>query len=175
MGVVWKIGTNLSSGHGIIAFVANSISQLFIFLMMLLITADVIGRYVFNSPVPGTYNISESMMVFIVFLAFASTQAKRQNIRIEIVTRRLSPRKRYPLDLIISLAGILFFGLICWQTWPLAIESWSMREYMSGPVSLPLYPSKLCLPIGSFLLVVQFLIDLVTTIGKGPTEVKGKK
>jgi TRAP-type transport system small permease protein len=154
----------LSTGVAKTASLFNSISLAFIFLVMFLITADIIGRAVFNTPVPGTYNIAESLMVFIVFLAMANTEAKRQNIRIAVFTNRFPPVAQRVLNIIVCLAGAFFCALIVWCTWPVAVESWSIREYMTGQASLPLYPSKFMVPIGMFLLMVQFLRDFVMSI-----------
>ena len=93
------------------------ISSVLIFVLVLLITADIIGRYVFLSPVPGTLEITESLMVFIVFLAYAHTEAGKHNIRIQIIERRITQRQKYLLDALAYTLGILVFGVICWQGW----------------------------------------------------------
>lgn len=145
---------------------AAALSTLLIFLLMLLVTADVVGRYVFNSPLPGTFEISESAMVFVVFLAFAHAEARGQNIRISLLTSRLSLHQQAFFEVLAALAGMFLFGLIGWQTWGPAVESWAIREYMSGPAPLPIYPSKLVLPVGSFLLVTRFAVSLVSAAVK---------
>ena len=50
------------------------ISSILLFVLVFLITLDVIGRYAFDSPIPGTFEVTEVLMVFIVFLAFAYTE-----------------------------------------------------------------------------------------------------
>lgn len=168
---VTAVGKKLRSWVSKTSSLANSVSLAFIFLVMFLITADILGRSLFNSPVPGTYNITESLMVFIVFLAMANTEARRQNIRIQVFTNHFSPVVQKILNIIVCLSGAFFCGLIVWRTWPVAVESWSIREYMTGQVSLPLYPSKFMVPIGMFLLMVQFLADFVSSIVRKPSDV----
>jgi TRAP-type C4-dicarboxylate transport system permease small subunit len=163
-GIVAAGVSTLSSGVAKAASLFDSISLAIIFLVMLLITADIIGRAVFNAPLPGTYNIVESLMVFIVFLAMANTERKRQNIRIKFLTNRFPPVAQRILHIFACLAGAFFSGLIVWCTWPAAMESWAIREYMTGQVSLPLYPSKFMVPIGMFLLMIQFLADIMASI-----------
>ena len=149
---------------------SNSVSLAFIFLVMLLITADILGRVIFNVPVPGTYNVCESLMVFIVFLSMANTEAQRQNIRIRVFTSRMPASVQRTLNMLVCLAGAFFCGLVVWCAWPFAVESWSIREYITGQLSLPLYPSKFAVPVGMFLLMVQFLTDFLVIVFKSPPE-----
>ena len=52
------------------------------FLMMFLIFADIIGRKFFNSPVEGAYEITESLLTFIIFFGVAYTQLERSHVRV---------------------------------------------------------------------------------------------
>jgi TRAP-type C4-dicarboxylate transport system permease small subunit len=53
--------------------------------MMVLTICDVIGRYFFNSPVTGAYEITEVMMITVVFLFIGYTQAQKGHISIDFV------------------------------------------------------------------------------------------
>ena len=48
-----------------------------LFLMMLLTTADVAGRYILNQPILGGLEITEFMIVSVVFCFWASPNRKR--------------------------------------------------------------------------------------------------
>ena len=71
---------------------ANTLAVMIIFFMMFHITADVAGRYLFNNPIPATYEITEMLMVLVVFLGLGYTQASRSHIRVETVVRFLPPK-----------------------------------------------------------------------------------
>ena len=62
-------------------------------LMMLHICADVIAKYVFNSPIPGTLEIvSNYYMVATVFLPLALVERKNAHIAVEILSQHLPTR-----------------------------------------------------------------------------------
>ena len=50
-----------------------------LFGMMLLTIFDVIGRYIFNLPITGAYEITEAMMVTVVFFFIGYAQAKKKS------------------------------------------------------------------------------------------------
>ena len=56
-----------------------------LFGMMLLTIFDVIGRYVFNSPITGAFEITEAMMVTMVFFFIGYAQAKKSHVAVDLV------------------------------------------------------------------------------------------
>lgn len=159
-----RLGRDVAGGMLKVHTVGDGVAASAIFLVMLLVVADVVGRNVLGAPVPGSFEISESLMVFIVFLAVGYVEATGGNIRVELLGSRVSERKRHLLHALTCLLGILFFGLIAWDTWRYALESWAVREFMTGTLPLPLYPAKLAVPVGCAMLVVQFLIGLAGSL-----------
>ncbi len=161
-----KIVKSLASGAARVFAVSNSIAVAGIFIMMLLGTADILGRFVLSRPVPGTYEITESLLILVVFLALAYGESRQQHIRVQLVLDRLPPQARQWLNLLAYGAGAFLFSLIAWKTWQFAMSSWAIREFMPGEAPMPLYPTKFLLPIGCFFLVIQFLINFVGSLSK---------
>ena len=59
-----------------------------IILMVFYVTADVTGRYVFNSPLPASFEISAMSLVFIVYWSLAYVQARGGHLRLGFLSRR---------------------------------------------------------------------------------------
>lgn len=137
----------------------NVVAAIFIFILMLLVSADVVGRYVFNRPLYGTFEIAESLLVFIVFLGFAYTQHEKGNIRVQVLANRLPLRVRSLLDVVAHALGLAIFALITYEAGRHAIEAWRIGEESVGMVRIPLWPSRFAVPVGSFFLAIQFTID----------------
>jgi TRAP-type C4-dicarboxylate transport system permease small subunit len=129
--------------------------------MMLIGAIDIIGTKLVDRPLPGTFELTEALMVLGVFLALAHTQARRQHIAVDLVTRRLGRGARGALDLFARLLTLGVFALIAWQGWVLGLGSLRVREYAPGIVQFPLYPSKLALAVGATLMVLQSLVDVL--------------
>jgi TRAP-type C4-dicarboxylate transport system permease small subunit len=65
-----------------------------VFLMVFLTTADTAGRYLLNSPIPSSYEITEKyLMVLAVFFALCLSYRDGAHIRLTFVTERLRSAK----------------------------------------------------------------------------------
>lgn len=134
-------------------------SSAVVLFLMCLVVADVTGRYVFNSPVPMTYEIGSFMLVFIVFLGMAYTQRAGSHIRVEFLTLKLSPRARAVLDLVSYTLGILLYAAIFYQGFRWAYLAFELGDYTPGLVAIPRWPSMFAVPFGALLLCLQFSGD----------------
>jgi TRAP-type C4-dicarboxylate transport system permease small subunit len=145
----WVVNTSALGAAGIVV------------ILMGLVTADVTGRYLFNAPVPMTYEVGAFMLVFIVFLGLAYSQRQRAHIRVEFVTLRLPPKARGVLDLLAYTLGIAVYGAIFYQGFTWAYHGFQIGEYVAGLIDIPKWPSMFAVPFGAMLLGLQFLSDWI--------------
>ncbi len=118
-----------------------------LFLMMLLTTVDVASRYLFNSPILGALEITEFMVVAVVFGFLGLTQQEKAHVSVDLVKGRLPARPRRFIDFINRLAGLAILGLITWKTLERAIELMHMDEY-SGTLHIPVAPFVFLVALG---------------------------
>jgi len=142
------------------------VGSVFVFLVVVYITADVAGRYLANRPMPASFEIQKTFIVFIVFLALAYTQSRGGHLRLEFISRRFNPRGQAILDILSLLIGLVLFAIITWQAWDWAWEAWQLKEYMEGIFKIPYFPARFALALGAFLFSVQFAIDLIQRISQ---------
>jgi TRAP-type C4-dicarboxylate transport system permease small subunit len=135
-----------------------------LFLMMVLGAVDIVGTKFFDRPLPGTFEATEALMVLTVFLALAHVQARRQHIAVDLIVSRLGPGPRRALDLVARLLTVGVFAVIAWQGWVFGSSSFQVREYASGIVQFPVYPSKLALALGATLMLFRALLDLIDAV-----------
>jgi TRAP-type mannitol/chloroaromatic compound transport system permease small subunit len=133
---------------------------------MAICVADVIGTNVFNWPVPGTLEFTESTMVLIVFGALAFTQENRGHIRVEILHGLFSPRVQSFLDMLTHLVALAFFGLLAWYSFGELSYSWEIGEATMGTIRFPLYPARVLLSVGAVLLILQLALDVIADYGR---------
>lgn len=129
------------------------------FLMMVLVVANALLRFLFNRPISGTLEITESALPLLVFLSLALTQYRGGHIRVVLVVRRLSPGARRAATCAAMVLGALFFAWCAWATGGLAMKSLAMNEQEWGSIRFPIYPVKLVVSGGLALLAVQFALD----------------
>ncbi len=85
-------------------------------LMVLLVTAHVISRAVFNQPLVGTVELEELMIVILVFWGIAYTQVTRNHISVDFITSRLPKGVQEILATSTSLIQSLFLMILTWQS-----------------------------------------------------------
>src|SRR5438045_3743343 len=104
---------------------------------MLICVADVAGTNLFDWPVPGTLEFTESTMVLIVFGALAFTQEKRTHIRVEILHGFMSARGKSLADLFTHFLALVFFVLLAWYSFGELSYSWEIREATMRTIRFP--------------------------------------
>lgn len=136
---------------------------------MFLGTVEVIGTQMLRTPVPGALELTESTMVLIVFGALTYAQIRRNHIRVELIYTQMGPRVRAAMDVFSDLAAIVFFSLLLWQSYNEAVYSWEIGEATVGLIRFPLYPARIILCLGTALLILQLILDIIVDIRRVAT------
>lgn len=83
--------------------------------IMVLTVVSVIGRYVFNTPIPGDYELTELACAIVVFAFFPYCHVTSANIVVDFFTNRLTIRQKAILDSLHGLAFTIMAALITWR------------------------------------------------------------
>jgi tripartite ATP-independent transporter DctM subunit len=140
--------------------VFNGFSAAVIGFMMVLTTADVVLRYIFNSPLPGVYILCEMLMIGAVYPAAGYVQQQKGHVRVDVVIERIKGIPRSTLELSTLFLALLSFGLVCWQSGHLAREAWITGDHEMGLVEYPYWPAKTVMTLGIGLLCVRLATDI---------------
>jgi TRAP-type C4-dicarboxylate transport system permease small subunit len=105
-------------------------------LLMVLTTADVAGRYFFNKPITGVFDLTH-FAVLIMVLAYCGI--KGGHVAIELLYDKLPPPVARVLDKFINLVGAVLFLVIAWRT---AIQSIDVKDFgeASQLLLIPYHP-----------------------------------
>ena len=167
-GLSYQSTGRLSSiGRAITSFVFSMnrvqaiISSFCVFIIMFLVSADVVGRSLFGTPVMGTYELGQTLMVFIVFFGLAYTQMTGGNVTVETFIRNFGPKTKLALSIFVAAVGFVLFSLMTYSSCKLAWAAWENKRTIQGLLGLPLYPSKFTVGIGTATLSLYFLLDLI--------------
>jgi TRAP-type C4-dicarboxylate transport system permease small subunit len=153
--------------------VLNYISVIIIFFTALWISADVVGRYFFNSPIPGTTELIETGILAIVFFGIAYTLQQGRHIRTDVLIRRFPPLILHLSHMLGCLIGAGIFTLVCWFGWEAAWKAWLVKEFEGVQLRVPTYPSRFVMVLGSGLLVIEFTVDLIRQLIVAMSRGKG--
>jgi len=91
-------------------------------LMMLLTVTDVFLRYFFNAPITGTTEITEFMMVIVVFPALAYCAVSRRHINVDLLVSHFPARIQIIIDFITLLLALGIYIIITWQSFLEAMD-----------------------------------------------------
>ncbi len=135
-------------------------------LMMLLTVADVFLRAVLNKPIIGTTEITEQMMVVVVFLGFGWCALQGRHIRVDLFVSRYPPRTRRVVDLAMHGVGLILVATMGWRTLmtTLTVQQLGLT---CAYIGLPKYPFYALAVLGWVVLFVAMVGLLVRDITKG--------
>ena len=136
-----------------------------LFLMMLLTIADVFLRKVFSWSILGTVELTEFMLVILIFFSLAHTEILNGHVKVDLVMSRFGERTQGLFDMATQLACFILSGLITWST---LVYSEKMRA--SGEVTqdlwIPIYPFIYVVGIGCAILTLTLLIKFFMALIK---------
>jgi len=149
----WDKGTNW------IARSINGVGAIALTLMMLLTAADVCLRYLFDSPITGSYELTEFMMAILVAFGLAYTAVHQGHINVDLLITSTRPRSQAVINSITAMLGVGFFLVMTWRSF-LYAEQLRVDGYTSQSLLIPTYPFAYVVAVGCAILVLVLLIYL---------------
>jgi TRAP-type C4-dicarboxylate transport system permease small subunit len=132
--------------------------------MVALTVIDVIGRY-FKRPIIGSTEITEFMMVVIVFLCLGWVAIKGKMVSVDLFTMRLSAKTNAILNSITLSIGLVVVVLIAWQSILATLET-QKDKVNTMILHIPAFPFMWVLSVGFCLLALVMLMLLVQNVAK---------
>lgn len=141
----------------------NRISQIAIVLMMLLTAADVILRYIFNSPIHFAQEITELSLAVCVSLGLSFCAIEKGHVSVDVVANRLPQRFQAIFDCFTGVITIVFFSLIVWRSFGHMKHVWGNR-ITTEALYIPVYPFIGMVGVGFALFALVLFMDLIDSI-----------
>ena len=130
------------------------------FVMMCLTTADAAGRYLFNRPIAGAYEVTEKyLMVAMVFMGVCHAYRGGAYIRVTFLVDHLPRAVKILFDYLAQVFSIAYGVLLLVATAQQFLRVSSDRMTLSA-VDIPIAPAYLIVPVGLFFMSVLMLLDL---------------
>lgn len=155
----------LDKGNAYIETVLNVTGVIFIVILMLFTASEIIARYVFTSPIPGYVEDVELIMAAVVFLGIGYTQRVGAHIRMDMVITMIKGRFYHIAEALSLLLALIGFGIICISSFQFTLDAYQVGD-VTEYLYTPTWPSKLCVPIGSFFLCTRFIIQIIRSIAQ---------
>jgi TRAP-type C4-dicarboxylate transport system permease small subunit len=94
--------------------------------LMSLTFVDVVARYVFNRPIRGAFEITELLLLVLIFAGLPLVSHADEHVTMDFIDRWLAPHARLRLDVIVHLivAALMFF-----MAWQLSVKAARISSY----------------------------------------------
>jgi len=138
-------------------------------MMMFLMATDVVLRYIFNSPLPGAYELIEYMMAILVPFGIVYCAHQKGHVSVDLVVGRFTKRAQAILSSITSLLSLSLFILVAWQSF-LYIGDNFESKLTSAVLLIPTYPFIAVVAVGFTVLCLVLLIDFLNFLSETVTE-----
>jgi TRAP-type C4-dicarboxylate transport system permease small subunit len=139
-----------------------------LFAMMTITTADVIGRYLLNAPVPGGFEIVQYLMAVVVFASLPLTTAADHHLTVSLVGGWLKGRVRRVHRVFVLAFSSLALVTIAWRMAEQAAIL-ARSQQISGFLELPLAPVAWVMSVLAALAAVIVLVKFTgVVLGREP-------
>lgn len=141
------------------------ISAVVLGLMMCLTAVDVVLRYCFNKPLGWSYEITEVLLVFIVFSGLLYVQVNKGHVRVDILVSRLPAKSKSIVEAIVTIISFVLVSLMAWQTF-MAAQVQMESKLTTGILRMPIFPFVVVAACGIVMLCLGFLKDIIDLLTK---------
>jgi TRAP-type mannitol/chloroaromatic compound transport system permease small subunit len=136
-----------------------------VLIVVLISAANATVRKIFNYSSNAYLEIQWYLFSVIFLFGAGYTLLRNEDVRIDIIQGRLSPRAQNWIDVV----GIVLFLMpmsliIMWLSWPLFMDSLARHEVSTNAGGLIIWPARLMVPVGFALLIVQAVSELIKRI-----------
>jgi len=104
------------------------VASLILLAMMFLTVVDVVARYAFNRPLRGAFEVTELMLLVLIFAGLPLVSFSDEHATMDFIDRILGPRSQRWLEALVQLINTAFMFLLTWLVWLKADRIWGYRD-----------------------------------------------
>jgi len=104
------------------------VASAILFAMLALTVVDVVARYVFSRPLRGAFEVTELMLLVLIFAGLPLVSFSDEHATMDFIDRILGPRSQRWLERAVQLTNAAFMFLLMWLVWGKADRIWAYRD-----------------------------------------------
>jgi len=146
-----------------LAWLTRRLAEASLFCMMNLTMIDVAGRYLFNLPVAGSVELTELMMVAVIFSGIALSSEAKGHVTVDLFALGLRGRVRWLQRLLGSAVALGIIALLTIVSWGKAAE---IADYgdLTGVFLIPVAPAAYLIAVMLSLTSLHHLLQFVQLV-----------
>ena len=147
------------------------VGMFFLIPMMLLTTADVLGRAIWSRPIPGAMELSSYILSIFILLGVAYTHQVKGQVRVTMLVSKLPRRLAVLLEILTTLISLFIISILAWQGWVVGMEEKSVSDMWR----IPQLQFRLLVSVAGFFLALELILDLLDLIKKLGSKIKNEE
>ncbi len=111
-----------------VEFILGTAASAILLGMMLLTFVDVVARYLFNRPFAGAFEVTELLLLVLIFAGLPLVTYADEHAVMDFIDRLLGPRGTRGLDRLVQALCAAVMFLLAWLVWLKADRIWGYRD-----------------------------------------------
>ncbi len=143
--------------NSLLHMLIGPIVSIVLFFMMALTFADVVGRYIFNSPITGALELTEFSMAIVIFLGLTLLSTDEGHVTVDLFDNFIPARIKVIQTIIVNIASAIIMGVISWQLWVKAAETadyGDTTQFLRMPLAPLIYFMAIMTGIASVVMIL---------------------
>lgn len=137
-----------------------------------MIVTDISMRFLLHRPLPASWEISETLMPYIVMFGLAYTLTLNVHVRVTIVIDRLPTTMRRVCDLFGYLLSFGMCLILTYWSWLRFWESYLIDEMILAAIEIPWWIGKFGMPVAFAMFATRYMILILLTITQTENQKK---
>ena len=130
----------------------------------LLITAGVIMRYIFDSPIPWVLQVSAWLVIFLGVLVAAFGQRGGYQVSIDIITSRMRPMRQATIAIVTNILALIVIIILSQVAYGTMAFSLAVDETAMGAIRPHMAPLKFMMLLGFCLVGLVFFTNIFQSV-----------
>ena len=135
--------------------------------LTLMTVADIIMRRFFSMPFSFSFEVTQLMLVLIVFCSIPYSTSRFRHVSIEVLVETFPKKLHRRIDMVGDFISAAVLAAICWQSIEKGFRSYNIGT-MTGELEIPLYPFYFFVSFGAAVACISLLVKTVLTLKEQP-------
>jgi len=154
-----------------VTWLAELLAKIGLVGLLLIVIHEVVVRYVFNSPTLHSVELSEYLLVLVVFMSIGWVLKEDRHVAVTFAVDLLPEKVHLVLKTLTSLLTMTFLGILVWKGGKTAFTAYTGNYHSSSLLNFPMWIPYAFIPLGALVLSLQYLVkigELLRSLGKNP-------
>lgn len=141
--------------------VLGAVAGIFVLAMAVQVLIDVTGRTLFNSPLPGTLEMTSYWwMPALIFLSWGAAELNQEHLRVTLALDSADEGLKRTVGIATSILSMMVIAVLVYFAFEAASISVGYAESAAGAIPVPIWPAKILAVVGVGMLLLQTAVSL---------------